>query len=443
MLPHRSQVFSAPVAAADQVAVGDVLIPHVAGTHYVVATAANRGSRRSEAVALEASLTGIASAVEIQQSGTVDATVSGLGAGSVDWVRVSTVGRMERVTTPEEGDDIIGRCETDGRVHLMPGVLLPSMLGGGEGGEGIEGITATEDGTPVAGSPFTNIAFVGDGATASDDGGGSLEVEVPGFDPSPLVEAISTLDGRIDDLEAAVAAGTTLAQRLTPLDANHVHAWELTETSGDFEDTGSSATKITLVAEAPPLYAANGLLGACPVFGLDASGGVSGNAGASALISTAMPPASATMELWFRSLSTDAGFLAAVDRAGTGTFTIDSPGANRLEIITQGVAFLASSTPALIPVVSPPLWHHVALVYDQSSGITFLYWDGEMILRQSGQSGSIDWFGGVTPRFSIAHSPNNGTPQFRGQLSRVRISDIARSQAYLREVYRKGMGYPA
>lgn len=121
--PQRSVVFwDVPFGTSTLIAVGDVIIPTTDATSMLVATSANRGTRRSEGIALTA-FGGVGTGtVEIQQVGTVDASISGLGAGSASWVRCSSTGRPERFTPSSGGSsDIIGRCEADGRLHLAFG----------------------------------------------------------------------------------------------------------------------------------------------------------------------------------------------------------------------------------------------------------------------------------------------------------------------------------
>jgi len=406
MLPHRSHVYSAPVASATAVVIGDALVPNAQRTSYLVATTANRGTARSEGVALEASLSGIASAVEIQQSGTVDALITGLGAGAATWVRVSALGRLERAPAPVAGDDIIGTCEADGRLHLFPGALTAEII--------TSGIAAQDEGAPIAGGPFTTINVTGEGAEASDGGGGVLKIDVP------------------------------VPDRVTPLDANHLHAWELTETSGDFADTGSSATPVSLVVTANVHHGTPGPFGPCPTFGQGANGlSVTAGIGASALISAFadLPAGALTLECWYRSFNPGGFFLIGADSAGASGNLVISGNTNQIgaDHRTSLPATLANFTSVL---VSAPMWNHIAYVYNPGATGFDILWNGEHV-RVDPLTGNTLWANGTTPRFSIASSPNSAGQQLVGQLSRVRLSNIARSQAYLREVYRKGMGYPA
>lgn len=126
--PSYSIVFSAQLAStADSVAVGTAVIR--SGTSYVVATSANRGSAKSEGIALTAADSNTPG-FEILSVGTVDATTAGLAAGSASWVRVSSTGTLERCT-PSGSDDICGYCEADGTFHALFGILTPTLVNGG------------------------------------------------------------------------------------------------------------------------------------------------------------------------------------------------------------------------------------------------------------------------------------------------------------------------
>lgn len=153
MRPAHSIVFSAQVLGAyGPLSVGDVVIPMapLANTdnerYYVLATSANRGTRRSEAVVLSAFGGSGVGSVELQQSGTLDASITGLGSAATrQLVRCSAVGRIERVAAASSTDDIIGYAEIDGRVTLYP--RLPFVELGTLLFEGGTAITIANGGT--------------------------------------------------------------------------------------------------------------------------------------------------------------------------------------------------------------------------------------------------------------------------------------------------------
>lgn len=101
-------------SAVTSVAVGTCLVASAAG--YLPGTSANRGTKRCSGIAATAGGTGNLAVVMIE-CGVIDVTISGLAAGTQSWVRVSSAGALERCT-PAPSDDIVGRAEADGSVHL-------------------------------------------------------------------------------------------------------------------------------------------------------------------------------------------------------------------------------------------------------------------------------------------------------------------------------------
>lgn len=162
MRPAYSIVFSAQVnGATGPLAVGDVVLPSASDPAvYVLASAANRGTRRSEAVVLTPyGGTGIGS-IELQQTATLDASISGLGAGTASLVRVSTTGRLERVSSAGLTDDVCGLAEADGRVHLFFG--LPQQFVQAITLAYSAGLTTFLTRILQNGTPIPAIAFQGD-----------------------------------------------------------------------------------------------------------------------------------------------------------------------------------------------------------------------------------------------------------------------------------------
>lgn len=156
--PALSFTLSATVYGGVAVPVGQVLLPDANST-YVPATAANRAAlgRRAEAIALTPYGGTSPGGVQIQEAGTLDASLSGLGAGAASWVRCSAAGFPERFTPVNAGtSDVIGYCETDGRVHLQFGVLTETMAVGGGGGGGSPGGSVTPEFFGAKGDGVTN-----------------------------------------------------------------------------------------------------------------------------------------------------------------------------------------------------------------------------------------------------------------------------------------------
>lgn len=126
--PSYSVTYQALLSTAGStLSVGSVVVR--SGTAYLVSTTANRGTRRSDGLALTAADTS-SPGFDLLAVGTIDAATSGLSSGSASWVRVSSTGTLERCT-PSGSDDVVGWAETDGTVHLCFGFLTPTIVNGG------------------------------------------------------------------------------------------------------------------------------------------------------------------------------------------------------------------------------------------------------------------------------------------------------------------------
>ena len=137
--PNYSISFTASMSASDACNVGDVLLYDSTLLAWRVATAANRASLgvRASAIAITPYGQSPNAKVGYKDTGILSASTSGLGVGTASWVRASAAGRCERFTPTNGGtSDIIGYCETDGRLHLLLGIFTETMAvgGGGSGG---------------------------------------------------------------------------------------------------------------------------------------------------------------------------------------------------------------------------------------------------------------------------------------------------------------------
>ena len=231
--------------------------------------------------------------------------------------------------------------------------------------------------------------------------------------------------------------------RGTALDANHIHAWELTELVGTtFADTGSSAQKVTLtMADAANVrLGAAGLFGPCPFFGATALGG-NAAARADALISgfNDLPTINWTIEAWAQLGSIGTSQVNALVTASDASainvqLAINGSTSATMALTARTTTFLNGSGNANLfnTIGAVGSWHFYALVYDGAALLAYV--DGELVGRVAGGSTATQWTSGVNPRFVIANQLSATAPMY-GRLSRVRLSNIARSQAYLRSVY--------
>jgi hypothetical protein len=255
-----------------------------------------------------------------------------------------------------------------------------------------------------------------------------------------LVQA-PTGDGAIL-VAGGVTSGTAGAiSRLTALDANHLHAWELDDASGDFVDTGASASKVNLTVTGTPVYRVGSPFGNNAVlFGIDSSGVANTNHGRALISAFAdLPPTSVTVEAWVQPFTPSFGFVFGGDHVGSYNYSVDNNGSStgQLAMSVNAFSFKNQATITAFSGAYGP-WRHIALVYDGSN--QYLYVDGEVVAKTTNTT-SVQWSNGTTPRFCIARSQNGGPGQFIGKLCRVRLSNIARSQSYLRTVYATGMGF--
>lgn len=176
--------FMSPVA--DEVNLGDVLIPNAAGDGYVVATLANRTAASRTLTGAGVALTewdptNPNRAVEIQTVGPYPRGITELGAGSATSIRVSDAGRLERGSSGV----MAGTCDADGFAYL-------NFTGTGNSLTG-----APTDATYVTLSTsglLTNerVLTAGTGITVTDAGAGStVTVAAPGMAAPFITQALS------------------------------------------------------------------------------------------------------------------------------------------------------------------------------------------------------------------------------------------------------------
>ncbi len=127
---------ASPIGGAAGLSPGDGLVYDAASSSYVLATAANRGTKRSSGLAIGSAA--VNGAVLMQTCGDIPPSVSGLGNGAAGPVRMSSAGRLERVTSWSAADDVCGWAEADGTVHaFFGGALTGAVIVGGSDGANI------------------------------------------------------------------------------------------------------------------------------------------------------------------------------------------------------------------------------------------------------------------------------------------------------------------
>lgn len=118
--PLGSVNFTALILAVNgPAAIGQALVFDSAQGTWLVATAANRTAlgKRAEAIAITAYGGSSVGKIAYRSSGLLANELSLLGTGTASWVRVKSDGYLERCT-PAPGDDLVGKCQTDGRLLL-------------------------------------------------------------------------------------------------------------------------------------------------------------------------------------------------------------------------------------------------------------------------------------------------------------------------------------
>lgn len=151
--------------ATGPVAAGKALVSN--GERYVVATSANRALYgRAEGVAITAG-DDDDTAIELQSAGTVPNSITGLGTGSATWVIVTSTGGLERDSSPDSGEDVIGKCNARGDLVVSPWVWDDTNYVGG----GFTAPTGTGFMTVTSGAmDAASLAF----PLAADKGGTGL-----------------------------------------------------------------------------------------------------------------------------------------------------------------------------------------------------------------------------------------------------------------------------
>jgi hypothetical protein len=132
--PAFAVSFTAAMLATELCEAGDALVFNTSIGLWQVATSSVRSSlgKRAEAVAMTDYGGALVGKVQYQMAGILSAELSGLGTGIESWVRVASDGSLERCT-PGGSDDLVGKCATDGRVHLDFGVWDSTNISGGGG----------------------------------------------------------------------------------------------------------------------------------------------------------------------------------------------------------------------------------------------------------------------------------------------------------------------
>ncbi len=320
-------------------------------------------------------------------------------------------------------------------------------------------ITVSGNGTNIDGAATYTQQSAGAACAYVYDGNQFRRVAVRRkFIGSPEVLELNEDSGGLSSGAAVIAITES---RETALDINHIHAWEMDEAAGaaSFADTGLGAgTKVPLVIVTPAStrLATQGLFGRCPYFNMSALGiaALGGYADAPVPSFNDLPNQTAaagqvsTTEIWARRCgqNTNTQFPFSASRTGAANMSVGVAGSLSAvaysypvfaAVWTLGGANGQSDPVAFSAESQHGHWQHIALT-DNGAAME-LYVNGELVFQDLTAAGGIAFNNGANPRIRVGALGAAGSDEWVGQLSRFRISNIVRSQAYFREVYRKGM----
>lgn len=296
--PQYSILYSSPLSSS--VASGgamDVLINDAAApTGFVLATTANRAGRRSTGLALSDYSAG--GVVDIQQEGQVAAAVVGIGAGAASLVRVSVLGKLERIASPGTTDDVVGYVETDGTLHCRFGQV--------PGGYGASSSFVAPTGTGIV----VTTAGVLNAAALANPGAGTFQLQsIAGaltwvsLAVAPTVTSVSTGIGDIGGGYSTTVIGSNFVIGAT------------TFTFGGVAATGVVVSSATLATMTIPAHAT----GVVSVVATTAGGSSAANS-----LFEFYSPAQEALTMWHRASYAGSPW-AAVSSAGSsglnGNFT--------------------------------------------------------------------------------------------------------------------------
>lgn len=124
--------------SSGSVAVGQCVVKNTAGTGYVVATLANRtaNGRFASGISLGAADANN-TAFEMQVVGEIPPSITGLGTGVAEYVKVSDTGVLARTATWDTS--CVGSCDADGTAYVCFPLLGLTLGGGGATAAGTAG----------------------------------------------------------------------------------------------------------------------------------------------------------------------------------------------------------------------------------------------------------------------------------------------------------------
>lgn len=179
-----------PIAKGDALVFDpDYVVDGVTGA-WRIATAAVRAELGSgaEAIALGDYGAAIVGTVSYQAAGLLSKAVSGLGTdASAKLVRVSSTGRLERISSYTSGDDVVGYAQPNGRVKLhigLPWDMIAALAGGFTAGGDLTGDATTQTVAKIQGVAISGTAASGKTLVASGAAAASWQTPSSGASPA-------------------------------------------------------------------------------------------------------------------------------------------------------------------------------------------------------------------------------------------------------------------
>ena len=236
-------VWTAPLGStAAATAVGTALVKNTSTGFYVAATTSNRASYgRTHGIAITA---GDATnpAVVVQVSGVITKDLTGLATGTASWVRISSTATLERCT-PSSGDDVVGKCNTNGDVFFQPGTWDSANYAGGGGS--FSAPTGTGP-MKVSGGALVSAASKIDLADATNDITGTLAIGHGGTGQTSFSAGAIISDGSALSSVAPGDADNVLTSNGTTWVSSAPAAGDSEDPAGTFSTDGSSSPANTI-----------------------------------------------------------------------------------------------------------------------------------------------------------------------------------------------------
>lgn len=228
-------------------------------------------------------------------------------------------------------------------------------------------------------------------------------------------------------------SGMSASARVTAIDSNHLFAWEMTGSSSPVSNSGSGGSADLTAGGAGSsnlVYGAVSPLGKCVQSINNATAYFTRDGALSGLTTTL------TFEVWILYHYLGGTYtVMGHTRSGASNLAVGISSAGAVTASYRATGFTSLTMKSNF-ALSTGVWHHLALTSDGTTAN--MYANGELIGTGSG-AGSFD-MGGTTPKTVLLGDPNNSNQVFNGRVCRFRVSNIARSQTYLRNVYAAAIG---